>query len=137
VIAGAVTLTTTPKVGGVVTLNLPSTRVGHGMFVQLYGGGELTAQAVVSDLDATSSNYTGSINGVSAPAQNVRIPGGHPEGYLEAFANIYRAFGEQLRGGAAGIGEPGYATMDDTLSGMKFLRASLESSRQGAVWVEL
>lgn len=66
-----------------------------------------------------------------------RTPGGHPEGYLEAFANIYRSFGEQLRGASSGADEPGYATMDDTLSGMKFIAASLESSRRGAVWVDL
>jgi predicted dehydrogenase len=66
-----------------------------------------------------------------------RTPGGHPEGYLEAFANIYRAFGEQLRGAPAGGDEPGYATMDDALAGMKFLRAALRSSREGAVWVEI
>lgn len=65
-----------------------------------------------------------------------RTPGGHPEGYLEAFANIYRAFGEQLRAGSVAT-DPGYATVDDTLSGMRFLAASLESSRQGAVWVDL
>lgn len=65
-----------------------------------------------------------------------RTPGGHPEGYLEAFANIYRAFGEQLRSGNVAT-DPGYATIDDTLSGMRFLAASLESSRQGAVWVDL
>ena len=66
-----------------------------------------------------------------------RTPGGHPEGYLEAFANIYRAFGEQLRGAAPGSDEPGYATMDSAIAGMNFLRASLESSRRGAVWVDL
>lgn len=66
-----------------------------------------------------------------------RTPGGHPEGYLEAFANIYRAFGEQLRGAPAPEGEPGYATIDDALRGMAFLKASLESSRQGATWVEV
>ena len=66
-----------------------------------------------------------------------RTPGGHPEGYLEAFANIYRAFGDQLRGGAVPEDEPGYATMDDALKGMNFLRAALESSRQGAVWVDV
>ncbi len=66
-----------------------------------------------------------------------RTPAGHPEGYLEAFANIYRAFGEKLRGGAAAGGDPGYATMADTLSGMHFLRAALESSAKGAVWVDL
>lgn len=66
-----------------------------------------------------------------------RTPGGHPEGYLEAFANIYRTFGEELRGGGAQGDEPGYATMEDTLAGMKFIAASLESSRRGAVWVDL
>lgn len=66
-----------------------------------------------------------------------RTPGGHPEGYLEAFANIYRSFGEQLRGAKAPAGEPGYATMEDTLAGMKFIAAALESSRRGAVWVDL
>ena len=64
-----------------------------------------------------------------------RTPGGHPEGYLEAFANIYRAFGNELRGLAGA--SPGYATLEDTLAGMKFVAASLESSRQGAVWVNL
>lgn len=67
-----------------------------------------------------------------------RTPGGHPEGYLEAFANIYRAFGEDLRGGAtADDAEPGYATLGDALAGMNFLRAALQSSRDGAVWVDL
>ena len=66
-----------------------------------------------------------------------RTPAGHPEGYLEAFANIYRAFGEQLRGAPAPADEPGYATMADTLAGMKFISASLESSRQGAVWIDI
>ena len=66
-----------------------------------------------------------------------RTPAGHPEGYLEAFANIYSAFAKQIRGADVAGDEPGYATMEDTLSGMKFLRAALESSRQGAVWVTL
>jgi predicted dehydrogenase len=63
-----------------------------------------------------------------------RTPGGHPEGYLEAFANIYRAFGEAIRGASDG---PGWATMDDTLAGMKFIGACLASSNNGAVWVNI
>ncbi len=66
-----------------------------------------------------------------------RTPGGHPEGYLEAFANIYRAFGEHLRGLPTTGDEPGFATIDDTMGGMRFLDAALESSRRGAVWVDL
>lgn len=66
-----------------------------------------------------------------------RTPGGHPEGYLEAFANIYQAYGRALRGEPAADDEPGFATIADTMAGMHFLRASLQSSRQGAVWVDL
>ena len=66
-----------------------------------------------------------------------RTPAGHPEGYLEAFANIYAAFGRAIRGEPSEGDEPGFATMDDALRGMNFLRASLESSRAGAVWVDV
>ena len=66
-----------------------------------------------------------------------RTPGGHPEGYLEAFANLYRAFGEHIRGIAAVGDEPGFASMEDALAGMRFIDACLTSSRQGAVWVSL
>ena len=66
-----------------------------------------------------------------------RTPGGHPEGYLEAFANIYRAFGESLRCESSGGGETGFATLEDTLAGMRFLDAALESSRKNAAWVKL
>ena len=66
-----------------------------------------------------------------------RTPGGHPEGYLEAFANIYAAFGRTLRGMPQEGDEPGFATMDDALAGMRFVLASLASSRQGAIWVDL
>ncbi len=63
-----------------------------------------------------------------------RTPGGHPEGYLEAFANIYRSFGEAIRGNADAAG---WATMEDTLAGMKFINACLSSSANGAVWVKI
>ncbi|MBJ7443022.1 MAG: Gfo/Idh/MocA family oxidoreductase [Sphingobium sp.] len=66
-----------------------------------------------------------------------RTPGGHPEGYLEAFANIYAAFGRSIRGIASEDGEPGFATMADAIAGMTFIRASLDSSSKGAVWVDL
>jgi len=66
-----------------------------------------------------------------------RTPGGHPEGYLEAFANIYAAFGAEIRTGVRQDGDPGYATMDDAIVGMKFVRACKRSSDQGAVWIDL
>ncbi|MGA7240822.1 MAG: hypothetical protein WBY44_34380 [Bryobacteraceae bacterium] len=58
VISGAVTLAATPKVGGIISLTLPSQQVAHGMYVQIYSSGVLTAEAVVSDLDSSGVRAT-------------------------------------------------------------------------------
>jgi hypothetical protein len=59
VIAGAVALASTPVVGGILHLTLPSDRISHGMFVQLYSASKgLTAQAVVTDLDSATVRAT-------------------------------------------------------------------------------
>lgn len=76
---------------------------------------------------------------VGEGAQRVtRIPAGHPEGYLEAFANLYR---EAFRAIAAEIaGEPppddvDLPGIDDGVAGMAFIEAAVASARQGAAWV--
>jgi len=68
-----------------------------------------------------------------------RIPFGHPEGYLEAFGNIYR---EAFRAIAAEVqGEPlpedlDFPTIADGVQGMLFIQTALESARLGARWVK-
>jgi predicted dehydrogenase len=67
-----------------------------------------------------------------------RLPAGHPEGYLEAFANIYRAFLEDVRRVAAG--RPplrDYPGVHDGLRGLRFIAQAVASSRAGSVWVNL
>jgi predicted dehydrogenase len=67
-----------------------------------------------------------------------RLPAGHLEGYLEAFAVLYREVIEDLR--RLSRGEPdqgGYPTVHDGLRGMKFIARAVESSRQGGRWLEL
>ena len=64
-----------------------------------------------------------------------RLPSGHPEGYLEAFANIYRDFAEAVRGRAPE--RPSYASLDDGIAGMRFIQAAYDSSSQDAAWVDL
>lgn len=70
-----------------------------------------------------------------------RIPTGHPEGYFEAFANLYSAFGTALRrkkaGEAIGVDELDFPTGEDGLSGVRFINRAVESSAQGGVWVDL
>jgi predicted dehydrogenase len=63
-----------------------------------------------------------------------RIPPGHPEGYLEGFANIYKGFAIAIRGGK-GVSNA-YPEVGDGLRGMKFLRACLKSHKDGA-WTKL
>ena len=70
--------------------------------------------------------------GVSAAA-STRTPAGHPEGYLEAFANIYRDFAAGLRGQPAPL-LPGIA---DGLRGMQFIAAAVAASRDNCGWVPL
>jgi len=58
-------------------------------------------------------------------AFNTRVPGGHPEGYLEAFANIYRNFSLTVRAKANGE-EPSAEMLDfpgveDGIRGMQFI----------------
>jgi hypothetical protein len=62
IIAGAVALKTRPVVGIPIRLTLPSDRVAHGMYVNLFSAGALAARAVVSDLD--DSGVTASITDV-------------------------------------------------------------------------
>jgi len=67
-----------------------------------------------------------------------RLPGGHPEGYLEAFANIYRAFIEDVR--RVGHGESplrDYPGVRDGLRGLRFIAQSVASSQAGSVWLPL
>ncbi|MCK0127638.1 Gfo/Idh/MocA family oxidoreductase [Erythrobacter sp. F6033] len=65
-----------------------------------------------------------------------RLPSGHPEGYVEAFANLYRNTARAVRDGAAPIslGVPGIA---EALRGMAFLEASIASSADGGAWTDV
>ena len=62
-----------------------------------------------------------------------RTPAGHPEGFLEAFANIYRDFAAVLRGEQASL-LPGIET---ALRGMAFVATAVSASAAGRGWVPL
>lgn len=69
----------------------------------------------------------------------VRIPPGHPEGYLEAFAQLYTEFAEQIRA-RQDDREPDPAAcsipdVHDGEDGLRFITRALESSSQGGAWV--
>ncbi len=76
---------------------------------------------------------------LSGPAKVVtRLPAGHPEGYLEAFANLYRSFIEDVR--RVEVGEApvrDYPGVQDGLRGLRFIAQAVASSRGGSVWMNL
>ncbi|MGL4441988.1 MAG: Gfo/Idh/MocA family protein [Alsobacter sp.] len=69
-----------------------------------------------------------------------RIPSGHPEGYLEAFATIYSEAAQAIRAARNG-GKPGpevtFPTIVDGVKGVAFIEAALKSSRKGGVWTRI
>ncbi len=68
-----------------------------------------------------------------------RIPAGHPEGYYEAFANIYRNFATTLikRKNGEDTSDADFPTVEDGLSGVRFIAKAVESSQKGSIWVSL
>ncbi len=64
-----------------------------------------------------------------------RTPSGHPEGYLEAFANIYHDFALAVRG--APPEDPCYATLNAGMRAMRFIAAAHRSSADGGRWIDL
>ena len=75
-----------------------------------------------------------------AAARMCRIPPGHPEGYLEGFANIYSEAAiaiEAHRTGAPVPPEVQFPTLQDGLEGVQFVDACVRSSKRDGAWVGL
>ena len=69
-----------------------------------------------------------------------RTPPGHPEGYLEGFANIYSEAAEAIVAARTGAPVPDhvvYPTVHDGLKGVQFVSACVKSSQRDAAWVKL
>ncbi|MCQ0111563.1 Gfo/Idh/MocA family protein [Zhouia amylolytica] len=68
-----------------------------------------------------------------------RIPAGHPEGYLEAFATIYKNFAIHLNNVLAGknIEQPDYPSVSDGVRGVRFIHASVHSDKNNTAWTKL
>jgi predicted dehydrogenase len=69
-----------------------------------------------------------------------RIPAGHPEGYLEGFATIYREAADAIcarRNGQPIPQDVTYPTIRDGMNGMRFVDACVRSSKRNGAWVKL
>jgi predicted dehydrogenase len=74
-------------------------------------------------------------------ARVTRIPSGHPEGYLEAFATLYSEIGHAIRSRRAKAPKLDKAvqfpTVVDGVKGVAFVEAVVSSSAKGGKWVKL
>jgi predicted dehydrogenase len=96
---------------------------------------------VLKWLDAPSQVYrTGNDYLSSFAKHNTRTPAGHPEGYLEAFANIYRNFASTLQclveGRSASEEMLDFPTVQDGVRGMAFIENVVASGKSDQKWYE-
>ena len=75
-----------------------------------------------------------------AAARVTRIPPGHPEGYLEGFANIYSEVALAIKAARSGSKPPEgvhFPTIEDGVKGLAFVEAAVKSSKANGAWVKL
>ncbi|MES2057329.1 MAG: Gfo/Idh/MocA family oxidoreductase [Pseudomonadota bacterium] len=65
-----------------------------------------------------------------------RLPAGHPEGFIEAFATLYRDFTKAIRAKAPAIISP-LSGIEEGVRSMRFIETALQSSNLGAAWLPL
>ena len=83
--------------------------------------------------------HTGGDGLGEAARAHTRLPGGHPEGFIEAFANLYRNVARTIRARKAGEAPPPYAddypSVQDGARGVHFIHAAVRSAEEGR-WVD-
>ena len=67
-----------------------------------------------------------------------RLAAGHPEGFFEAFANIYTEFADMINIQSKNKNlKPSYPTIDDGVKGIKFIFAAKKSSKLNSKWIKI
>jgi predicted dehydrogenase len=83
----------------------------------------------------------GNVYNGEACAANTRLPFGHPEAFIEAFANVYLgaadAIADEVEGNYKGAENYDFPTVDDGVEGMAFIEAAVASSKNNSAWTKL
>lgn len=72
----------------------------------------------------------------SAATARCRTPGGHPEGFIEAFSNLYVDFANAVRAYPEPVDNV-CATVGDGVRAMRFIRATINSTNNGSAWTKI
>ncbi|QLE00893.1 Gfo/Idh/MocA family oxidoreductase [Galbibacter sp. BG1] len=131
------------------TMSISQMAVGeeNALIVKVYGSkGSLewnqedSTKLITKWIDKPQQTFTPDGNDIYEEVRAIsRIPKGHPEGYLEAFANIYRGFAKHLMSVINNdpIEKPDYPSVAEGVRGVQFIYAAVESDKQNASWVKL
>jgi len=120
----------------------------NGLQIRVYGdkGGLEWAQEDPNYLQFTilgesRRTLTRAGSGVGEVANNAaRLPAGHPEGFLEGFANLYREIAGQIRHHSKTgtlLSDSLLPTVDDGVRGMRFIEKAVASNQAGSIWQSL
>jgi predicted dehydrogenase len=134
---------------GVITISQIACGEENGLTIRIYGskGAIRWAQENPNYLDVykygeprqTLTRASGYLS--NAAAGVTRVPTGHPEGYLEAFASIYCGVAEAIRAHSDGtplaVAQYAFPTVYDGLRGMEFIFSAVESVKAGSAWVSI
>ncbi|MCH2201814.1 MAG: Gfo/Idh/MocA family oxidoreductase [Fuerstiella sp.] len=134
---------------GVLCISQVATGEENGLTLRVYGseGAIKWAQENPNYLEVykygeprqTLTRGQGYLSDVAAAA--TRVPTGHPEGYLEAFANIYVGVADAVRrhidGNPMKTEEYDFPTVNDGLRGMQFIYSAVESASNNSSWVSM
>ncbi|MBT5073892.1 MAG: Gfo/Idh/MocA family oxidoreductase [Kordiimonadaceae bacterium] len=89
---------------------------------------------------AAMQTYTAGLDksNLSAEAYSAcRLPSGHPEGYLEAFANLYTGFAEAIRAFEGDYMGHGLIGIEEGVRGMAFVEALVKSTNSNEKWIKI
>lgn len=128
---------------GVLIASQISAGARNGLRLQVYGekGGlswshERPTELVIDWLDGPTHTLHAASPYLGAAARAAsRLPPGHPEGFIEAFANLYRDMADAIRNGRADAGL--VPDIGAGVRGMAFVETAVAASRDNAGWVEL
>jgi predicted dehydrogenase len=145
---GAVFLKFDNGATGVLTASQITAGEENNLFIKIYGengGLEWHQQEpntlLVKWLDRPTEIVRTGMGYVSAIAkQNSRTPGGHPEGYLEAFGNIYRNFAltlsAKMNGETVDSSLIEFPSVEDGIRGMAFIENVVKSNKSNEKWMK-
>jgi predicted dehydrogenase len=131
---------------GVMSISQVCSGAANGLGIEIYGD-EASLHWTHADPNTLTIRHRGAPDQVLRPGNNLaylsdaavaqtHLPAGHPEGFNEAFANLYADFARAVNAWPANT-ESGCATVLDGVRGMRFIRAAINSSNNDSQWTPL